>query len=244
MLYISLAIIQIVFFEANFLVYRTIRDIFSFTGEPLLVLKIIFVILSISFIATSALAHAFKNKIVKIIYTAAAIWFGFLMYFLLASALYWIVVIFGGKEISNSESAFAGMIFFAGATLTGIWGMINASRIRIKRIALYIPNMPKVWKNRKAVLISDMHLGQIRGKSFALKITNIIKWLSQDIVFLAGDTFDGVMVNMDECLAPFSEIKASLGIFSVIGNHEEFKEDSARKYISAMQKNGIKTLEN
>ena len=136
------------------------------------------------------------------------------------------------------------MIFFAGATLTGIWGMINASRIRIKRIALYIPNMPKVWKNRKAVLISDMHLGQIRGKSFALKIANIIKWLSPDIVFLAGDTFDGVMVNMDECLAPFSEIKASLGIFSVIGNHEEFKEDSARKYISAMQKNGIKTLEN
>jgi len=244
MLYLSLIIIQAILFEAHFLIYTSVKDIFDFAGGSLFVLKMIFGILSISFIVASALAHIFYNKFIKVIYTAAAIWFGFLVYFLLAAAAYWAVVLLGGKEISGAESGFAGALFFAAAAAVGIYGLFNANKIRTKEIVVEIANLPAIWVKRKAVMISDIHLGQIRGKKFSKKVATIIKNINPDVVFFVGDVFDGVKTDTDECLSPLSEIKAPLGNFFVIGNHEEFHGDSAEKYAQAMERAGFRVLKN
>ena len=244
MLYFSLIVIQIIFFDAHFLLYRTVRDIFGVTGETLFVLKIIAIALSLSFIIASLLSHLFCNKITKIIYRSASVWLGFLIYFLLAATAYWIVFFSFGKLVSLETLIRIGELFFAVAALVGIYGLINANNIRIKRITISIPNLPASWKKRKILLISDVHLGQVKGKSFAEKITNLARSLSPDIVFFAGDMFDGVKVDADECVAPFSKINAPLGSFFVIGNHEEFRKNSAKIYADAIQKAGITVLDN
>jgi predicted MPP superfamily phosphohydrolase len=244
MLYISLAIIQAILFEAHFLVYRTLIDIFSPGNASLSALKIIFAALSVSFILASILAHTFQNRFVRIVYSAAAIWFGFLVYLLLACALYWVVVLFGGKEVSTTETAFAGMVFFIGALALGVFGLLNADNIRIKKISISIPRLPEAWQGRKAVMVSDIHLGQIREGAFAKKIAELVRGLSPDIVFFVGDVFDGVKTDTDRCLRPLSLIGAPLGSFFVHGNHEEFKKDSADEYGAALRKAGIRVLEN
>lgn len=241
MLYISLVIIQTILFEAHFLVYATMRDIFGLTGSALFVLKIVFAILSISFVSASLLARRFHGRITRILYRGAAVWFGFLIYFLLAAAFYWSIVILGAKD---SVAVSIGEILFLLAAGTGIFGLLNANNIRIRRITVEIDHMPPAWKDRKVALLSDIHLGQIRGAGFAKKITTVIQNLSPDIVFFVGDVFDGVKTDAYECVSPFSEIKAPLGSFFVLGNHEEFEEDSKMEYIAALKQVGINVLEN
>lgn len=244
MLYFSLAVIQIIFFEAHFLLYRTVRDIFGISGESLFILKIIAVTFSLSFIVASILSHLFCNKLTKAIYSAAGVWLGFLIYFLLAAAAYWIVFFAFGKFMPAQAVTDAGECFFAAATVVGIYGLVNARNIRIKNIAVEIKNLPPSWVNRKAVLVSDIHIGQVRGEAFARKITDAINALSPDIVFFAGDMFDGVKVDAEKDISPFSNIQAPLGKFFVIGNHEEFQKRSTEEFVEAVRKTGVTVLDN
>ncbi len=244
MFYFSLIIIQTILFEAHFLIYLTVKDVFGLNGEILSTMKIILGILSVSFILTSITAQIFYNKISRTTYAVSAVWFGFMIYFLLASALYWLVVILGGKEISGTETSFAGAIFFAFAAAMGIFGLVNANKIRIKNISVEIHNLPVSWTKRKAVLVSDLHLGQTRRENFSEKISGIIRSVRPDIVFFAGDIFDGAKTDEDGCLLPLSKIGAPLGNFFVTGNHEEFRKNSAEKYGAAMRRAGFKVLDN
>jgi len=244
MLYLSLGIIQTILFEAHFIIYVTIRDMFGLNGETLFVFKIIIVILSVSFLLTSFLARVFQNKIVRFAYTVAATWFGFLIYFLLAAALYWIMVFVGGNHISHSDASCAGIFFMTIATCMGIYGLLNANHIRIRHITVGIPSLPKIWNERKAVMLSDIHFGQIKSVAFAEKISKIILNLKPDIMFLVGDVFDGVKTNTDACLSPLGKINPPLGSFFVLGNHEEFEGTSTKYYTDAIRKAGIKVLEN
>ncbi len=244
MFYLSLIIIQTIIFESHFLVYVTVRDVFGLSGETLLVLKIIFGVLSVSFVFASIITRFFYNKTTRIIYSVAAIWFGFLIYFLLAAAAYWLLVLAGGKEVSGSEASFAGVLFFAAASGVGIFGLVNANKIRTKNIVVEIPNLPPSWAKRKAVLVSDIHLGQIRGKKFAEKISLLIAKTKPDIVFFVGDVFDGAKTDEEKSLLPLSKTGAPLGNFFVVGNHEEFGNDSAEKYTGVMQRAGFRVLQN
>jgi len=244
MFYVSLIIIQAILFEAHFLIYVTFREIFDLHGDILFVLKIILGILSLSFLSMSIVARFFYNKFTRIMYAIAATWFGFLMYFLLAGAMYWLLVFVGGKEISETTLSFAGTLFFAAAIFVGVFGIINSQNIRITKITVKISNLPKIWSAKKAMLVSDVHLGQIRGEKFSRKITQMINEISPDIVFFAGDIFDGLKTDIEKNLLPFKEIKAPLGIFFVSGNHEEYADDSGAKYADAIKRVGIKVLEN
>jgi len=244
MFYVSIIIIQAILFEAHFLLYETFEDVLKLHGEILFVLKIILGILSLSFIGMSVLARLYYNKFTRFMYTIMALWFGFLIYFLLAALIYWIFVFVGGKEISQVTLSFAGTLFFSAAIFVGIFGTVNARNIRVTKITVAIENLPKKWISKKAVLVSDVHLGQIRGEKFSKKISEIINNISPDVVFFVGDLFDGLKIDIEKSLAPFKEIKAPLGIFFVSGNHEEYGDDSGKKYFDAMKNIGIKVLEN
>ena len=244
MFYISLIIIQTILFEAHYLIYVTLRNIFDINGGALFVFKIIIVALSVSFLLSSIIARKSYNALTRIFSTAAAVWFGFLIYFLLAAAAYWCVVIFGGREISSEVSEFAGMLFFAAAFFVGIFGIINARNIRTNEITVNICQLPEKWVGWKAALISDVHLGQINGEKFAQKISEMLKRLSPDIVFFVGDVFDGSKTDVEGCMAPLSEIHAAHGVFFVSGNHEEFTDDSALHFTDALRRAGIRVLNN
>jgi predicted MPP superfamily phosphohydrolase len=100
--------------------------------------------------------------------------------------------------------------------------------------------LPQVWKSRKALFLSDLHLGQVREVEFALRIVSKIKELKPDIVFIGGDLYDGVALNALGIIEPLSHLQVPLGTFFVTGNHEEFSDNT--KYLSAIRSVGIKTL--
>jgi hypothetical protein len=133
-------------------------------------------------------------------------------------------------------------VLFGIALLATVYGFINAGVPRITRIDVQLPLLPGPWKGKTAVWVSDTHLGQVRNYGFARRIADKIEDLRPDIIFIGGDLYDGVAVDLDKAIEPFSKISAPYGCYFITGNHEQFSDPTP--YLQAVRRAGIHVLYN
>lgn len=93
------------------------------------------------------------------------------------------------------------------------------------------------------VMASDMHFGYLSGKSHAERMVKEINALKPDIVLLPGDIVDDDIVpyknkGIGDIL---SEIKAPLGVYASLGNHDRFKGET-EELIGLLEESGIQVL--
>ena len=82
----------------------------------------------------------------------------------------------------------------------------------------------------------------MRAGGFSQRIVSKLNHLKPDVVFLAGDVYDGTAADVNLFAKPFAGLSAPLGAFFVTGNHEEFADRS--RYIDALKRAGVRVLEN
>ncbi len=241
--FLFISIVQSILFLGHWFFYRTLVRFFGVAGPAkLLALKAALGLLSVSLVLTSFLAFRYSNPLVRCVYTAAASWLGILYLFILASALCWIF--YGlAKLIHLPLNREILVEILIGIALTvSLYGFINAGMIRITRVSVELPHLPGQWKGKTAVWVSDTHLGQVRNYGFARQIAAEVKDLRPDIVFIGGDLYDGVAVDLDKTIEPFSKISAPYGTYFITGNHEEFSDNTP--YLWAVRRAGIHVLYN
>ncbi len=105
------------------------------------------------------------------------------------------------------------------ATLS--YGIISgAYDYRIKRQTLYLPNLPKAFDGIKLAQISDIHSGSFYNKKAVAGGVNLLLNEKPDFIFFTGDLVNNRAGEMKDYQDIFSKIKAPLGVFSVLGNHD------------------------
>jgi uncharacterized protein len=109
-------------------------------------------------------------------------------------------------------------------------------------VKVSLPNLPLAWQGRTAAMISDLHLGHVRGANFARNIVARIRQLRPAIVFLAGDLYDGSYADLDALASPLRGLNAPLGNYFVAGNHEEMRDSGA--HLQAAKAAGLRLLNN
>lgn len=220
----------------NLVIYKAVILAFGLTEtSQLLLLGIGLGFLSISFIVSTIIGSWFYNAFTRAYYTFSAIWVGILVYLFFASSIYGIVVV-----ISKSFIRIGPVLFFV-ALLLSVYGIFHARKIVITKTSVSLPNLPPSWKGRKAVWISDLHLGQMHGLKFAQGIVARVSTLSPDIIFIGGDLYDGTGApDIHELITPFKTLSVPLGVHFVTGNHEEYGD--RKRFISAVESAGIHVL--
>ena len=204
--------------------------------------KLAFVLLSVSFIASSLLAFRYTNAVVRAVYKASAIWLGLLSFLFLAAVTSWIV--FGVTQLAGLQNNFHRIVevLFGAAVAIGVYGVLNASCTRITRATVRLANLPDAWRGRRAALISDVHLGHVRNGSFLRRMVTKILKEEPDAIFIAGDLYDGTAIDAHRAAEPLKELAAPQGVYFVAGNHEQFGDDS--KYLNAVAAAGVRVLSN
>jgi len=235
-----IAVIQVVLLLAHYFLYQTwtFRHVPGHPGW----LQAGLGVMSVSFVVASILAFSYTSAPVRALYKAAAVWMGLLSFLFIAALTSWIllaVVSVAGIGINFHLLVEA---LFAIATALGLYGVWNASWTRITRARVKLENLPDTWRGRKAALISDVHLGHVRNRNFLQRL--IAKVLSQepDLIFIAGDLFDGTAIDAQKAAEPLSRLTAPHGVYFVAGNHEQFGDDS--KYLNAIAATGVRVLKN
>jgi hypothetical protein len=238
-----ISIVQSILFLAHWFLYRTLVSSFGVPSPAkLLTLRVVMALLSISLVLTSFVAFRYSNLLIQCLYTAAASWLGILYLFILAAILSWILYGLARLFHFSPDRKILIEILIGVALAASVYGFINAGATRITRIQVRLPHLPDPWRGKTAVWVSDTHLGQVRNYGFAQQIAAKVKELHPDIVFIGGDLYDGVAVDLDKAIEPFSNLSAPYGSYFVTGNHEEFSDRTP--YLKAVRRAGIHVLHN
>ena len=122
-----------------------------------------------------------------------------------------------------SRSAFLSwMGIAAGSTLFGslIYGFSNKYNYQIKRIKLSYDNLPASFKGLKILHISDIHSGSFLNKKAVQHGVDMIVKENADLILFTGDLVNDKATEMDNYKEIFSRVKAPMGVYSTLGNHD------------------------
>ena len=233
--------VQSILLVANLFLYATwIAFHPSLGATTRVVLGIVALAAGVSFVAASLLTWSYFNWVVRVFYTIAAVWVGLMNFCIFAAGASWIalgVARIAGLEIAPHLIADG---LFSAALLVGLYGVINAATVRVNRITVKLPNLPDAWRGRVAALVSDLHLGHIRNVGFMRRMVARLNRMRPDIVFIAGDMYDGTLVDADAVAQPWSALSVPFGALFITGNHEEFSNRAG--YLRAVASAGVRVL--
>ena len=244
---LAIVFIEAILFLAHWFIYRTLVVFWGNLGPTATVaLRDALFLLAFSFIVAALLSFNFSNWLVTAIYKIAAVWLGFLNFFFLAACLSWLanlaLLLSPLAPTLPHLRPFIAATLFILALLAGIYGLLNARWIRIRHVPVNLPNLPQSWRGRRALLVSDLHLGHVNGLGFSRRIARLAARLHPDVVFLPGDLFDGTKSAPDRLAAPFKQLSPPFGIYYSTGNHDEFGD--AAQHTAALTRAGIRVLAN
>jgi hypothetical protein len=233
----SLLILTVILYLGNLVIYEAVVLAFGITeGIQLLSLGISLGVLSASFIAATFIGSWRYNFFTRIYYTLSAVWLGLFLYLFMASVVYGVAVAISQSYVN------IGPLLFLIALLVSVYGILHAKKIIAEKVSISLPNLPSSWKGKKAIWVSDLHLGQIHSAAFTQKIVTQISALSPDIVFIGGDLYDGTRApNISGLIAPLSKLSAPFGTYFITGNHEEY--GGSKEFISTIASVGIRVLQ-
>jgi predicted MPP superfamily phosphohydrolase len=101
-----------------------------------------------------------------------------------------------------------------------LYGFGNKYKYKIEKRKVSSNKLPDAFKGLKIVHISDIHSGSLDDVQAVEKGVKKIMDLKPDLVFFTGDLVNNVATEMDSLKEVFSGIKAPLGVYSILGNHD------------------------
>ena len=105
------------------------------------------------------------------------------------------------------------------ASLT--YGVVSSAYdYRIKRKTLFLPNLPKAFDGITLGQISDIHSGSFYDNKAVLGGVEMLLKEKPDLIFFTGDLVNNLASEMRDYQDIFKKVKAPLGVYSVLGNHD------------------------
>ncbi|MDP8913488.1 MAG: metallophosphoesterase [Pseudomonadota bacterium] len=126
------------------------------------------------------------------------------------------------------------------------WSAVQAPVVR--HATLGLKNWPAGAPRLRAILISDIHVaGPDMPPDRLGRIVDQINALSPDLVLIAGDLVSEKRAatryySMADAIRPLAKLRAPLGSFAVLGNHDHWYDPAGAK--KALAAAGIRLLEN
>ena len=237
---VFVAVFTSVLLAANWFVFATWNHFLGMTTVP--VWEAIFPGLTLAFVVTTILGRRHSSFGLRLVYRISAVWLGVLNFSFFAACAAWIVSTAARLLPVHFEPKLIAEAFFGTAIFVSFYGLLNASRLRVTRISVNLPNLPAAWQDRTVALVTDLHLGNVRRARFTNRVVARLQSLQPDAVFISGDLFDGPEANPDPLVEPWKKLSVPAGVFYVTGNHEEFGDRG--ELIKAVQRAGIRVLHN
>ncbi len=148
------------------------------------------------------------------------------------------------KLITNEPITRAAFLTKAGLVAAAVplsslsWGIVSgAYDYHIKRVKLVLPNLPKAFDGIRLAQISDIHSGSFYNKTAVKGGVEMLMGEKPDFVFFTGDLVNNLTNEVSDYQDIFSKVKAPLGVYSTLGNHDYGDYYFGRESSAAKTKN-------
>ena len=167
-----------------------------------------------------------------IIYGAAAVTMGVLLYLLLS-----VLFIDMLRLVTRFQPWLYGALALALTATVSLYGVWNAWNVKTTHLEIPVSSLNK---EIRAMHLSDLHIGHFRGKKFLKRVVSETNQQNVDVVFLTGDLFDGRYNLNKDVISVLQELDARL--YFIEGNHEGY---TGADTIKQMLRNAeLRVLEN
>lgn len=112
----------------------------------------------------------------------------------------------------------------------------------LDRRQIPLARLPRTMDGTRLVVVSDIHLGPLAGRSHVSRIVDRINELDADVVAIVGDLVDGSVEERGAAAEPLARIRSRHGAFFVTGNHEYYS--GADDWVERLDELGVRTLRN
>jgi predicted MPP superfamily phosphohydrolase len=123
-----------------------------------------------------------------------------------------------GRFVWTGKNSFVFLIL--GVVILGIWSAFSAWQIRLDRVVVQTTKLPAGKSTLTIAQISDLHLGLMVGERRMSRVIRLLERAQPDVLVCSGDLVDAQMDRFDNLATMLAKIKAPLGKFAVMGNHE------------------------
>ncbi len=192
---------------------------------------VFFIIVAYGYVIAKILYKFLPSLTYDIILSVGAIWFAFLVYFILFLLGLDIVrliehffhflpkFIYENYEQTKKITAIVILIL---VSLIVFLGNLNKRDIMIKTLELQLPRGNSKLNELNIVMASDLHLSPIDGERLLSTIVDKINSVSPDIILFAGDIVDDKASVLKErgIGESLKRLNPKYGIFAINGNHE------------------------
>lgn len=124
--------------------------------------------------------------------------------------------------ISRSSFLVKAGIVAAAVPLTSLtWGITSgAYDYQVRRKTLILPNLPAKFDGITMGQISDIHSGSFYNQKAVKGGVEMLLAEKPDFIFFTGDIVNDMATEMRDYQDIFKKVKAPLGVFSSLGNHD------------------------
>ncbi len=127
-----------------------------------------------------------------------------------------------GQVINRSEFLMKAAVMAAAipaGTLT--WGIVSGAHdYHVHRVRLVIKGLPKAFEGMTIAQISDIHTGSLFNRTAVKGGVERLLETKPDMVFFTGDLVNDRAGEVRDYIDIFNQVKAPLGVFSTLGNHD------------------------
>lgn len=125
---------------------------------------------------------------------------------------------------------------------------------QVRRIRIQLPKLPQAFHGLKIGQISDIHSGSFDNKVAVRGGIDLLRQEKPDLVFFTGDLVNNQSDEIKEYIDVFNKVKAPMGVYSILGNHDygeyrswpsvQAKQQDFQDMLTAHKELGWKLLRN
>src|SRR5512143_1970144 len=155
-----------ILFLSHYFVYFSIVHFFSLTSGVRKALTVVLFFLPASFVASMILGQRFEGAFPTALYFCSSLWLGVGLTLMTFFAIAW-----AARGVTLLVTHSPSPALFGGAAivltcLTSGYGIWNAYHPRTEQVNVKLRNLAPEWRGKKAVQLSDLHLGRVFGPAF------------------------------------------------------------------------------
>jgi len=91
---------------------------------------------------------------------------------------------------------------------------------RVRRETIYFDDLPEAFDGFSITQITDVHSGSFTNAEGVQKGLDLVNEQDSDVILFTGDLVNNRASEMDRWIPAFAKLKAPLGKYSVLGNHD------------------------
>ena len=112
------------------------------------------------------------------------------------------------------------------AAAAGVGGVcysgLEAGWVQIDHRDIAVRNLPSTFHGTRIAFLTDIHHGPYTDLSYVASIVRTTNLLAPDLVILGGDYSLRDAKYIGPCLEVLSDLRAPMGVFGVLGNHDHW----------------------